>query len=111
MSLSTGAQSLLLYMAWNRKSHNTGSREVYWSFIRMGLLSAAMGLGLEAAKRLLTGALPPEDFLGCLLTVATTGIAGLVFLAAAGFVLRMEEITDPLHKIRNIVFSRLFNRN
>jgi peptidoglycan biosynthesis protein MviN/MurJ (putative lipid II flippase) len=111
MSLSTGFQALLLYAAWNRRSQNRGSRQVYFSFLKMATLSAGIGILLEWMKALFTGGSPPADVLACIWVVACTIIVGVGITIFIGQVLRMEEIAEPLKNVRREISRRMFRKN
>lgn len=92
-------QVILLYALWNRRSANPGSQRVYAFYGKMTVLSLFIGLFLEWFKH---AALSGIDATGGLGRLAICGSVGAVFLAivtAAGFLLRITEITDPVRNI------------
>jgi putative peptidoglycan lipid II flippase len=108
ISLSTAFQALLLYIVWNRRTKNLGSRPVYLSFIKMALLSAGMGVLLEWMRRLLTDAMEPTGMLQNIGVIACIGAVWLGLLAALGTLLRLEEIAQPMKDIWKEGRRRIF---
>jgi len=111
MSLSTAFQALLLYVVWNRRTRNHGSRQVYLSFLKMAALSAGMGVLLEWIRQLLTGALQPAGTLQNVLVIVCMSGLWLGLLVASGTWLRLEEVRQPLRDIRAEARRRLFKRS
>jgi putative peptidoglycan lipid II flippase len=93
ISLSGLLQVVLLYMIWNRRSHNQGSRFVYNAFARMLAVAALGGLALEGLNRcvLPLRAMPPSSFTNvsaCLINAAIF----VLLLLAVGYGLNVPEI-------------------
>jgi putative peptidoglycan lipid II flippase len=51
VSISAFMQVALLYICWNRRTHNKGSRHVYGTVFKMMLLSVFLGSALEAIRQ------------------------------------------------------------
>ena len=99
ISLSAILQVLVLYIIWNRRSRNTGSLKVYWFYLKIIALSIPVGLILVGFKRLLSGWIGIQTLAGSSMTVALTGLLFLILLFAAGYGLRIREITDLINKM------------
>ena len=56
VSIAATIQVLLLYMIWNKKSVNSGSREVYLFIFKIICLSAVMGVLLEGFRNIFLSA-------------------------------------------------------
>ena len=110
MSLSTIVQALLLYISWNIRTRNRGSRKVYLSFLNMVILSIGTGLLFEWGIRLFSGDSRPAGFFQCMTVIALTGTAGLGLIIGIGYLLRMKEIIEPLEKIRTAALRRIFTK-
>lgn len=95
-ALSALVQVTLLYLLWNRHSKNRDSRRVYTFYSGMIVMALLLGLFLEWFKGAALSGMEVSTFFG---RVAMCGAMGTVFLAlmaAAGFALRIEEITGPI---------------
>ncbi len=110
MSLSTAFQALLLYIAWNRRTKNDGSRSIYLSYLRMTVLSVGMGIMLEWIRRLLAGALQPAGIFQNIGLIAVMCIIWLGLLMAAGSLFRLEEIRQPMKEFWAETHRRLFKK-
>jgi putative peptidoglycan lipid II flippase len=100
ISLSGLLQVVLLYMLWNRRSHNQGSRAVYGAFARMLAMALVSGLALEWLNRsvLPLRAMPPSFFTSlsvCLINAAVF----VLLLLAVGYGLNVQEIKMPLQRL------------
>jgi len=108
MSLSMIVQTLLLYVFWNTRTRNRGSRKVYLSFLNMTFLSIGMGLLFEWGIGLFFGDSRPAGLFQCMIVIVLTGTAGLGLIIGIGYLLRMKEIVEPLEKIRTGLLCRIF---
>ncbi len=100
ISLSVILQVVLLYVLWNRRMENPGSREVYRFYLKIFALSLPLGLVLEAGRQALRALLPAADSLaGTLGVVFGTGALCVALLASVGHLLRIVEIDDFLGRI------------
>jgi putative peptidoglycan lipid II flippase len=111
MSLSTTFQALLLFIVWNRRTKNTGSRQVYFSFLKMAILGAGIGIFLEWIRRLLEGASQPTGMLQNLGMIACMCAIWLGLLVITGTLFRLEEIRQPLKDIWMETGRRLFRKS
>ncbi len=99
ISLSSIFQVTLLYVLWNRRSANAGSRAVYFHFARVLLASALIGAVLEVFHKSALAGLDRTTFTGCLISVLLTSAAfgGLLIGAARLFGIReIPEITGRI---------------
>jgi putative peptidoglycan lipid II flippase len=100
LSLSVVLTTGLLYEAWNRKSKNTGKKQVYLFFMKLAGLSLVSGLILEILHRWLVRLIVP-DHLGPALMICI--IMGLVFCAGIlvmGQVMNIQEIRILFKKLQ-----------
>jgi hypothetical protein len=111
MSLSTAFQAFLLFIVWNRRTQNDGALSVYFSFLKMAVLSVGMGVLLEGARQTLASALLPTGKLENLLMIAGISIVWLGLLAAMGTLFRLDEVRQPLAGIWKESRRRLLRRN
>jgi putative peptidoglycan lipid II flippase len=101
VSLSAILQVFVLFVLWNRRSHNTGSLKVYWFYLKIMAISVPVGLVLLGFKGFLSGWVDFRTLTGSLIAVALTGLLFLIVLLAAGYELRIREISDLMNNIIN----------
>jgi putative peptidoglycan lipid II flippase len=101
VSLSAILQVFVLYVIWNRRSRNTGSLKVYGFYLKILAISIPVGLTLLGFKRLLSGWIDVQTFIGSLVTIFLTGGLFLIVLVVAGYGLRIKEINDLMNNIVN----------
>jgi len=101
ISISAIFQVLLLYVIWSRKTENRESRGVYRFYIQMILLSAGMGGLMEGFRRTVLSGIDSGAFSGSLITCVIVGILFAVLFISAGYLLKITEIIDVLHRVRN----------
>jgi putative peptidoglycan lipid II flippase len=111
MSLSTAFQAFLLFIVWNRRTQNDGALSVYFSFLKMAVLSVGIGVLLEGARQTLASALLPTGKLENLLMIAGISIVWLGLLAAMGTLFRLDEVRQPLAGIWKEGRRRLLRRS
>lgn len=99
VSLSGIFQVSFLYALWNHRSHNPESRGVYAFYLKILVLSAAIGVILEWFKATALSGLDATTIFGNLLVcILTCAIFGALLLAA-GYGMRIEEITTPVRRL------------
>jgi putative peptidoglycan lipid II flippase len=100
ISLSGLLQVVLLYMLWNRRSHNQGSRAVYGAFARMLAMALVSGLALEWLNRsvLPLRAMPPSFFTSLSVCLINAAIF-MLLLVAVGYGLNVQEIKSPMQRL------------
>jgi putative peptidoglycan lipid II flippase len=106
ISLSATLQVLILFMLWNRRSCNREGISVYAAFARIALISLPMGLVLEKFKSILLGGVSSTTVSGSLTIVIATGGVFWVILLALGHLLKIQEISDGLQRIRAKIWGR-----
>jgi putative peptidoglycan lipid II flippase len=99
VSLSGILQVGLLYTLWNRRSQNPESRDVYKFYLKMLLLAAVMGMMLEWFKTAALSGVDSMTISGSLLACVLTGAVFSGLLLAAGYGLRIQEITSLVDRI------------
>lgn len=99
ISLSAALQVALLYMVWNRRSQNKGSRSVYRFYLWMILFSIPLGLGLEWIKTIFRLWVAWDGFAGSLAVAILTGVVFTAVVLSAGYGLRVREVADILDKV------------
>jgi putative peptidoglycan lipid II flippase len=94
-------QVVLLYLLWNRKSGNKGSKQVFAFYRGMTALGLVLGLLLEWIRTGMYGAIGMDltSLAGRMAICAGMGSIFLILMAIAGFTLKIEEITRPFRMI------------
>lgn len=100
ISLASIAQVALLYALWNRRSANTGSREVYLFFTKIIALSVSLGLGLHWFKSYALRSLDSSTFMGCVAICLVMATLFGVLLLIAAYVFRVREVTELLRQVK-----------
>ncbi len=98
VSLSGIFQVVVLYVLWNRRTQNTGGREVYLSYAKVVSGSLPLGLFLYWFKTQLLGGIDGSRLAGSLIICAVTGTVFIVSLVILGYGLRLPEITDSVER-------------
>jgi len=99
ISLSGIFQVTVLYALWNKRSNNTGSRVVYLFYAKMIVFAALAGIFLAWFKSEALSWIDSTTFAGSLLMcVANTALFGAILLAA-GYGLKIREITDFMKRL------------
>ena len=99
ISLSGLLQVVVLYMLWNKRSDNQGSRQVYIFYIKMIFFSALLFPLLFWFKTTVLIALNPATFFGSILVVLLTGATFTLIMGLVAYSLKIKEITDVAGKI------------
>ncbi len=98
-SLSAIFQVFILYVLWNRRTRNSGSGDVYRTYLKIIFVSAVMGLFLMGVKRTLLRAMDTATFGGSLQTVLITAIIFVGLMLLAGYVFRIKEIREVVKRL------------
>jgi putative peptidoglycan lipid II flippase len=98
ISFSGVLQVAALYCLWNRRSGNTGQREVYRFYLKMGLLSLVMGPLLAVLRRLMLEVVDASSLIGSLVVAGLVGAAFVALMLMAGYGLKIAEITDLMRR-------------
>ena len=102
-ALSATFQVAVLYVIWNRRRGNKGSREVYTFILKMLVLSVALAMFALTVRALLLTAADSSTFTGCIVILVVTSSLSVVFMAGAGHIFRIEEISAGLDKVYSII--------
>lgn len=98
ISFSGVLQVAALFCLWNRRSGNTGQREVYRFYLKMGLLSLVMGPLLAVLRRLMLEVVDASSLIGSLVVAGLVGAAFVALMLMAGYGLKIAEITDLMRR-------------
>jgi len=98
ISLSAVIQVMLLYFLWNRRSHNTESKSVYSYYGVVMLISIPLFVLLQWFKANILAGFDTETFTGSLAVCVITGSMFLFLFGIAGYVFKVKEITDLIHR-------------
>ncbi|MBR9982519.1 MAG: murein biosynthesis integral membrane protein MurJ [Desulfatitalea sp.] len=108
ISCSALLQVMLLYTVWNRRSQNTGSREVYIFYGKCLLVTLPLAGALLLSHHLLLSWIDTTAFLGNLAMIAIHGVLFILIMAMATWALNMEEartlwrrIIKPINRTTN----------
>jgi len=96
MSVSAIVQVIVLYVLWNRRTHNTGSRDVYLFFLRAMVMSLPIGMTIYWLRGYLIHWFPPKHLLHCLLTCAFTAFGFLGLLIVLGKIFQVRSIVHQI---------------
>jgi putative peptidoglycan lipid II flippase len=99
ISLSGILQVLVLYMLWNKRSYNQGSRQVYIFYAKMIFFSALLFPILSWFKTNVLIAVNPAIFSGSILMILLTGVTFTLIMGLVAYSLKIKEITDVAGKI------------
>lgn len=99
VSLSGILQVLILYFFWNKRSQNKQSRDVYFFYFKITILSAFLGLLLVWFKVYFLAGIDPTTLRGSLVISSVTGTLFLFLLIGIGSVLKIREITELVHRL------------
>jgi putative peptidoglycan lipid II flippase len=101
VSLSAILQVFVLYILWNKRSHNHGSKEVYRFYLKIIILSALVGIVLVWFRIRVLAWIDSTTITGSLMAVLFTGVLFLIVLLVAGYGFRINEIGELVSKILN----------
>jgi len=106
VSLSAIFQVILLYGLWNKRSKNRESHTVYFFYIKIIAVSAAIGVFLEWFKLKILSSIDSGTFAGSLAVLTLTGVVFLVLFFLGGYFLKIKEISE----IKNIFVKKFKGR-
>jgi putative peptidoglycan lipid II flippase len=101
VSLSAILQVFVLYILWNKRSHNHGSKEVYRFYLKIIILSTLVGIVLVWFRIRVLAWIDSTTITGSLMAVLFTGVLFLIVLLVAGYGFRINEIGELVSKILN----------
>lgn len=96
ISLSVILQVLLIYLIWNKRSGNTDGKHVIYFYVKMILLSMFLGAVLEWMKITIYRYIDHTTFVGSVTVCVVVGSTFMIMLIAAGYILKIPEISDVL---------------
>jgi putative peptidoglycan lipid II flippase len=92
ISLSAIMQVALLFILWNRRTDNSGSRAVYRAYLKIMLVSVPAGFFLHWVKNAFFARQWEPTLLGSILICAASGALFAVLISVAGYVFKIQEI-------------------
>ena len=98
VSLSGIFQVCLLYILWNKRTQNKGSRHVYVAYLKMIVISIVLGIIVGGFKSSVLGAIDSTTFSGSLWVALLTGIFFAALMLLAGYVFRIKEISEVIDR-------------
>ncbi|MCJ8502293.1 murein biosynthesis integral membrane protein MurJ [Desulfatitalea alkaliphila] len=101
ISCSALIQVVLLYTLWNRRSGNSGSREVYRFYGKSILLTIPVAVLLLSIHRILLPWIDTTAFAGSLLMLMVQGVLFLLLMAVAARLFNIEEARILRQRIQN----------
>ncbi|MBT8356247.1 MAG: murein biosynthesis integral membrane protein MurJ, partial [Desulfobacterales bacterium] len=103
VSLSSILQVTLLYGLWNKKRKNKESHKVYWFYVKIIIISLAIGAVLEWFKSKVLYGIDSRTFTGSLSVLALTATMFLILFFLGGYIFKIQEITE----IKNSVGKKI----
>jgi putative peptidoglycan lipid II flippase len=98
VSASVTLQIITLYVIWNRRTGNLGSRDVYLFIGKMILLSLVIGLLLEFCKKYILSALDVATLNGSLASALINSALFIIIFLVAGRLMKIKEIVALQNK-------------
>jgi len=99
VSLSGVLQVTVLYILWNVRSNNTGSRSVYVFYVKIMCFAAVLGIFLAWFKNTAFFWIDSNTFYGSLMICLLTGAVFLVILLVTGYGLKIKEVTELVNRL------------
>jgi len=106
VSLAAIVQVVMLYGMWNSRSLNTGAASVLRFYGKIILLSAIMGLFLEAFRKTALSGLNAMTLSGSLMVCLITGALFFALFIAAGYGLKIPEIQEFMARLKNKILKK-----
>lgn len=106
LSITVTVQALVLFELWNKKSHNTGKKEVYLFFLKMIPVSLIIGCLLYVSANYLRELITISGFWASLALIFTTGIEFCLLFLLTGYILGINEIRLFYNKIARKIVHR-----
>ncbi len=98
-ALSATFQVAVLYVIWNRRRGNKGSQAVYALILKMLVLSVVLAMFALTVRTALLTLADNSTFTGCIVILVVTAGLSIVFLAGAGHLFRIKEISTGFDKV------------
>lgn len=106
VSLAAIVQVVMLYGVWNRRSRNTGAADVLRFYGKIILLSAVMGLFLEAFRKTALSGINPMTFSGAFWICLITGAVFSALFIVGGYGLKIAEISDLIARVKTKIIRK-----
>lgn len=103
ISISAIIQVAVLFAAWNRRSHNTESCQVYATFAKAALAGIPLGGVLWLARQALLQWVDPVSFYGSAVIIADTTVLFIGCMVLGGWLFKVE----GLHYVGTRLLGRL----
>jgi len=105
ISISAIFQMILMFMVWNRRTANTGSRKVYATYAKMICLSIPLGFILNWAGTDIFPHTWRGTLSGNIIICALSGVLFTVFVFISGYLLKITEIREITNRIVGKFFT------
>jgi len=102
VTLSVSLQVLLLYILWNRRTHNSNSRGVYVLYLKVILISIPTGILAEWIRRRFLAGTGDIGLLKALWSCCTIGGGYCLLFFGCAFLMKIEEIKPIIHRLTRI---------
>jgi putative peptidoglycan lipid II flippase len=99
ISLSCILQVTILYVLWNKRSNNAGSRSVYSFYAKMMGIASLIGILLTWFRSVVLNWIDPSTLLGSLMMSALISSVFIIILLGAGYGLGIKEITELANRL------------
>jgi putative peptidoglycan lipid II flippase len=99
VSVSGIFQVTVLYALWNKRSNNTEGRGVYAFYGKVMCFAAVLGIFLAWFKSKALFWIDSSTLHGSLMVCLLTGAVFLVILLAAGYGLKIKEVTEMVNRV------------
>lgn len=104
LSISVIFQAFVLFECWNKKSHNTGKKEVYLFSLRIIALSFFIAMIMFPSATGLRSVFDTMTFKGAFIAAGLSGLEFCMIFFIAGKLFRIKEIPNFYEKIFDKVF-------
>ena len=94
VSLSAIFQVMLLYGLWNKRRKNRESHKVYWFYVKIIIISLAIGVFLEWFKSKVLYDIDSRTFTGSLIILALTGVVFLLLFLLGAYLFKIKEVSE-----------------
>ena len=99
VSVSGILQVTVLYALWNKRSNNIEGRDVYAFYGKVMCFAAGLGIFLAWFKSKALFWIDPSTLHGSLMVCLLTGAVFLFILLAAGYGLKIKEVTELVNRV------------
>lgn len=99
VSVSAIFQVILLYGLWNKRSGNKESHAVYFFYVKIIVISMAIGVVLEWFKSKVLLSIDSGTISGSLSVLALTGTLFLALFFLIGYIFKIKEIAELKHRL------------